>query len=334
VVKEMNKRIGTPENSQILSVDGLVKQFGSIKATNEVQVKIKKGEIFSLLGPNGAGKSTIIRILTTILTPDMGNVRINGISLSDNEEKSKIRKIIGVCPQDITIYEELTAEENVVFIAQMHGIPKFTAKNRAHELLSQLGLGDRKDKVRFFSGGMKRRLNLAMALVHHPEIAFLDEPTAGLDPQARRIVWDFIRSLRTNGMTVFLTTHDMVEADELSDNIAIIDNGKIIAEGTPTQLKNEFGGNNIIDIEFLQAEEISKLIIPLQQIKDVVSVKLINQQLIIAFHGGLTTFLTILKKGFLDILSTDVEKQINSIKLHQNNLEDVFLQLTGRRLRE
>ncbi len=311
-----------------IRVTGLKKHFGEIKAVDGVDLSVKQGELFGLLGPNGAGKSTIIRILTTVLTPDNGTAFIAGLDL--RKQRAEIRRFLGVCPQEIVIAETLTAEENVTFVAQMHGIPTPLAKQAASSLLSQLGIAGRKDRAKNFSGGMKRRLNLAMALVHKPKIIFLDEPTAGLDPQARRLVWDFIRDLKKTGSTVILTTHDMVEADALSDHIAIIDQGKIIAEGTPQDLKEKFGSGNILEVHFLHREDLDLVKEKLRALSFVTKVSDVNDRgLLISFTGGLKNFAATLQQGILQNIN-----EVENISFRQNTLEDVFLHLTGRRLRE
>ncbi len=316
------------KNNNIIKAYDLKKYFGEIKAVDGVSFQIQKGEIFSLLGPNGAGKTTCIRMMTTVLTPDNGDVLIAGHSIKTDQ--AAIRELIGVCPQEIVIYDELKAEENATFVAQMHNIPRAEAKRKASALLEKMGIAGRKDKVKHFSGGMKRRLNLIMALVHEPKIAFLDEPTAGLDPQARRIVWDFIHGLRDAGMTVVLTTHDMVEADAVSDHIAIIDYGKIIAQGTPDELKEQFGSGNVAEIGFFEhshLETIKETIESLSFITKITAFE--DKKLLITFSGGLKNFIKVLKQGIIDHT-----EQVDSLRLRQSSLEDVFLHLTGRKLRD
>ncbi len=311
-----------------ISVKGLKKRFGEIKAVDGVDLQVKKGELFGLLGPNGAGKSTMIRMLTTVLRPDDGTASIAGLDL--RKQRVEIRKFLGVCPQEIVIAETLTAEENVTFVAQMHGVPTAIAKRAAKDLLTLLGIAGRKDRAKNFSGGMKRRLNLAMALVHKPKIIFLDEPTAGLDPQARRLVWDFIRDLKKTGSTVILTTHDMVEADALSDHIAIIDQGKIIALGTPQELKEKFGTGNVLEIQLLHQEDVRVVKEKLQTLSFITKVSDVGDHgLLISFTGGLKNFATTLQQGILQNIN-----EVENISFRQNTLEDVFLHLTGRRLRD
>lgn len=315
-------------SENIIRTHDLKKYYGSIKAVDGVSIQIQKGEIFGLLGPNGAGKSTTIRMLTTVLTADEGDATIAGHSIKTRAEKYTIRQMIGVCPQEITIYNELTAEENAIFVAQMHDYSQREATKKAIALLEKMGIAGRKDKAKNFSGGMKRRLNVVMALVHEPTIAFLDEPTAGLDPQARRVVWDFIRDLKDSGMTVLLTTHDMVEADAVSDHVAIIDHGKIIANGTPDELKEQFGSGNVLEIEFHEQNQLKSTKEKIEEIDHVTKVTAFgDKKLLITFSGGLRTFMTILQRGI-------TEESVEAMSFRQNSLEDAFLHLTGRRLRD
>ena len=314
---------------ELIVVKDLKKHFRQIKAVDGVDFGVRKGEVFSLLGPNGAGKSTTIRMLTTVLTADGGNATVSGHNIATEEGKVAIRRLIGVCPQEITIYDDLTAQENTAFVAKMHEMRSEEAHSKASALLEKLGLAARKDRTKNFSGGMKRRLNLAMALVHEPRIAFLDEPTAGLDPQASRAVWDIIRSLKDSGMTVVLTTHDMDEADAVSDHVAIIDNGKIIAYGTPDELKEQFGSGNIIEIGFFDQERLDAAREKIEGMDAATKVTVFGERkLLVTFSGGMKTFFRILNESIENV------DDIESMSFRQNSLEDVFLHLTGRRLRD
>jgi len=308
------------EKSTVIEIQNIKKHFKDIKAVDGVSLNIQKGELFSILGPNGAGKSTLARLLTTVLTPTSGDATIKGHSIKTG--KSSIIKLIGVCPQEIVIYDILTAEENVIFVAQMHDIPFKKAKEKAKTLLEKLDIGGRKIWAKKFSGGMKRRLNLIMALVHEPEILFLDEPTAGLDPQARRIVWDFIRDLKNKGVTIVLMTHDMIEADSLSDHVAIIDHGKIIAQGSPTELKEKHGSENVIEITFSEKEDLNIVKNQCDNISSVNNYNVIGERtLLISFKGGMKNFIEIFQKLILVENINDVE----TMNFRQNTLEDVFL---------
>jgi ABC-2 type transport system ATP-binding protein len=221
-------------------VKNLDKSFNSHKAVNSVSFNIEKGEIFGLLGPNGAGKTTTIRILSTVLEADHGAVTVGGYSLHDNA--AAVRTLIGVCPQELAFYPELSAMDNLLFFGRMVGLEAKEARAQATSLLDNMGLLERaKGKVDKYSGGMKRRVNLAIALMGHPQLLFLDEPTVGIDPQSRNNIFEKIVDLRKNGMTVLYTTHYMEEADRLCDRVAIMDGGRIVAMDTPRNLKSQIG---------------------------------------------------------------------------------------------
>jgi len=226
----------------------LHKSFNDHKAVDGVSFAIGKNEIFGLLGPNGAGKTTTIRILSTVLEPDVGEVTIGGFSTG--QQSDKVRSIIGVCPQELALYEELTALDNLTFFGRLVGMNGKETKAQAMANLALMGLEQRaKGKVSKYSGGMKRRVNLAIALMGHPKLLFLDEPTVGIDPQSRNKIFETIQDLRKNGMTVLYTTHYMEEADRLCDRVAIMDGGKIIAMDTPHALKSQLGDPEKITLE-------------------------------------------------------------------------------------
>jgi len=221
----------------MLEAKDLSKSYGDTVAVDGISFAIRRGEIFGLLGPNGAGKTTTISMLCTALMPDSGDAEIGGCSISASA--SEVRKLIGLCPQELALYEDLSAHDNVVFFGQMAGMKTARAVSKADEYLTILGLKKRAhDRVSTFSGGMKRRVNLAISLVHDPEFLFLDEPTVGVDAQTRARIYDAVFALREDGMTILYTTHYMEEADSLCDRIAIMDNGRIAAEGTSRQLKD------------------------------------------------------------------------------------------------
>jgi ABC-2 type transport system ATP-binding protein len=227
----------------------LHKSFNGNHAVNGVSFSIEKGEIFGLLGPNGAGKTTTIRILSTIIQPDSGDIAIGGFSLKNQSDS--VRGLIGICPQELALYADMSAYDNLVFFGRMAGLSSPEARTQAMENLELMGLSERakKGRVEKFSGGMKRRVNLAIALMGHPRLLFLDEPTVGIDPQSRNNIFETIEGLRQKGMTILYTTHYMEEADRLCQRIAIMDGGKIIALDTPRVLKGQIGDPEHVTLE-------------------------------------------------------------------------------------
>ncbi len=229
----------------MIRVNNLTKKFDDFTAVDNISFEVKKGTVFAFLGPNGAGKSTTIKMLVTLLKPSSGQLAINGFNVL--EESAKTRDSLGIVFQDYSLDEELTAYENMYFHSVIYGVPKKERKDKIDKLLKLVDLSDRKnDLVKEFSGGMKRRLEIARGLLHEPNVLFLDEPTLGLDPQTRNHIWDYIKKLnREKALTVFFTTHYMEEAERYADKIAIIDHGKIVAEGTLTELKNKTNAHNL-----------------------------------------------------------------------------------------
>ena len=220
----------------MIEIRGLCKYYGEIRAVDHLDLTVRRGEIFGLLGPNGAGKTTTLRVLTTLARPTKGEVYIDGQEVTRNA--SQVKKDIGVVPQHINLDQELTAKENLELHGRIHRVPAKERKARIDELLAFVELADRADTlVEHFSGGMKRRLMIARALLHRPRILFLDEPTVGLDPQVRRRLWDLIRSLNAQGLTILLTTHYIEEAELLCHRVGIMNKGRLIALGTPEELK-------------------------------------------------------------------------------------------------
>jgi len=233
---------------EFVAVKDLQKNFKDFKAVDGVSFSIAKGEIFGLLGPNGAGKTTTIRVMSTVLPPDGGDITIGGHSVKT--DATAVRELIGVCPQDLALYEDLSAIDNMIFFGRMAGMNGEDAREQAYTNLKLMGLEERaKGKVAKFSGGMKRRINLAIALMGHPKLLFLDEPTVGIDPQSRNNIYENIFNLQKNGMTILYTTHYMEEADRLCERAAIMDGGKIIAMDTTHNLKKQIGDPEKVTLE-------------------------------------------------------------------------------------
>jgi ABC-2 type transport system ATP-binding protein len=233
------------DSDYIIEVRNLVKKFDSITAVDDISFKVKRGEVFAFLGPNGAGKSTTIKILTTLLNPTKGTISLNGFDVL--KEKNKVRDSFGIVFQEASVDEELTARENMEFHAVLYKIPKQERKEKIDTLLKFIGLDEWGDVfVKKFSGGMKRRLEIARGLLHHPKVLFLDEPSLGLDPQTRTQIWEHIMKLnKERQMTVFLTTHYIEEAEKMADRVAIIDHGKIIKRGTPEEIMKDTGSDSL-----------------------------------------------------------------------------------------
>lgn len=303
----------------IIEINNLKKSYGDFQAVKDVSFSVKKGEIFGFLGPNGAGKSTTINMLSTMIKPSSGDALINGFNVS--KERDKVRESIGIIFQENTLDEKLTAYENLMLHCKLYGVEKSVREERINEVLDMVELSDKKENlVKTFSGGMKRRLEIARGLLHYPKVIFLDEPTVGLDPQTRDHIWSYILKLKEReGITVFLTTHYMDEA-EFCDRIAIIDDGKIIALETPESLKNSLGG----DIMEISTKDNYKA---LQIIKDKYNKNPKVKNEIISFN--------VLKGNeFLVDFVKDFEIPIDSVNLRRPTLNDVFLGLTGREIRE
>lgn len=230
-----------------IQINDLFKRFGDLTAVDGLSLNIKEGEIFGLLGPNGAGKSTTINILSGILQPTSGSAFVGGYDITVDPDN--VKRLIGVCPQHSAYYKYLTGRENIKLFGDLHGMPKALIEERSTYLIEEIGLEEAADrKSSGYSGGMARRINLAMALINDPEIAFLDEPTVGMDPQSRRATWGFIEEFRQRGKTVILTTHYIEDAEELTDRVGIIDRGTLIALDTPQALMEVNGGDNLEDV--------------------------------------------------------------------------------------
>jgi ABC-2 type transport system ATP-binding protein len=234
------------KDSEIL-IENLTKKYEDVTAVDGLSLEIEKGELFGLLGPNGAGKTTVIKVLCGLIKPTNGSVHVGGFNVI--KDAAKVKELIGVCPQDTAAYPFLSGRENVELFGNLHTMQKEKLKKSTNELLEKMSLSeDANRRLGKYSGGMKRRINLIMALVHDPQIAFLDEPTLALDPQSRHAVWDFIRELGKKDKTIILTTHYMEEAEQLCDRVGIIDHGKLIALGTPKQLKDKFKAKDLEEV--------------------------------------------------------------------------------------
>lgn len=241
----MNYRENEGENAIVLK--NLVKKFEDVTAVDGLNLTVEKGEIFGLLGPNGAGKTTTINILCGLLPATSGSAYVGGFDVKDQNDN--VKKLIGLCPQEPAYFSYLTGRENVMFFGELHDVPKKELLERTQDLLEKLGLGANADrKVRKYSSGMIRKINTIMALIHNPEIAFLDEPTVAMDPQSRRAVWDFIKNLKKMGKTIILTTHYIEEAEFLCDRVGIIDHGKLIEIGQPKELMKKHNTENLEDV--------------------------------------------------------------------------------------
>lgn len=309
----------------VIQTIGLTKSFGEITAVNHLDLVVRQGEIFGFLGPNGAGKSTSIHLICGLLVPDGGQIIIQGkLAGSYN----RLRNNFGLCPQDVIIWPKLTCLEQLVFMGEMYGMRTGNARRSGLNLLERLGLTAKMNKLGgTLSGGMKRRLNICLALVHEPEIVILDEPEAGLDPQSRVMVRDFIKGLRKY-KTVILTTHNMDEADRMSDRVAIIDNGSLLLTDTPDNLKRTAGTGDVLEFT-VQAESEKEL-------QNAVA-ELITLTRNISVHGS---SILVREKNAIELIPAVTGKlrergfTCSEIKMRANTLEDVFIQLTGKRLRE
>ena len=303
----------------VIEVTGLTKRFKEVEAVKGVDLTVYEGEVFGFLGPNGAGKTTTISMLCTILKPDGGQGHVAGFNLW--REKDKVRQNIGLVFQDPTLDRNLTAYENLWFHALIYNIPAKERRERIERVLKMVELYERKDSlVLTFSGGMKRRLEIARGLLHHPKILFLDEPTIGLDPQTRAHIWDYIHKIRKEkGITIFLTTHYMDEAENC-DRIAVIDQGKIIALDTPENLK-KLAGQNLV---YINSPESLRVVSFIKE-KFNLEAKLIKNQVAVEVKEAET---------FIPTLLQELPFPVSSVSIKKPTLDDVFLKLTGRELRD
>lgn len=312
-----------------VEVRNLVQRYhgSDFNAVDDISFDIRKGEVFSLLGPNGAGKTTTISILNTLLSPTGGSATIDGFDVQKNQ--MEVRRTIGVVPQDLALYEELSGEENLRFWGEMQGIPAGTLKKEIREKLALMELEDRaRDRVKTYSGGMKRRLNLAVGLLGNPKLILLDEPTVAIDPQSRRYILDWVKKINARGTTILYTTHYMEEAQELSHRIGIMDHGKLIAIGTLEELTQLVGETETVKLKLIQELDRENLIARIRAFPEVSQVTA-RQDEIILNVGSATEILPAVLAS-----ASELGIGIRTIDLQEPNLEAVFLQLTGRALRD
>jgi ABC-2 type transport system ATP-binding protein len=313
--------------SAILEVHNLVKNYGSFTAVKAITFEIQEGEIFSLLGPNGAGKTTTISMLSTLYTPTSGDASICGYSVA--KEAMAVKNCIGVVPQDLALYEDLTARENLNFWGQMYGLSGKSLKVRVDEVLEQIGLLDKaKLRIKTFSGGMKRRVNIGVGLLHRPRLLFMDEPTVGIDPQSRRAILDSVKELNKNGMTVLYTTHYMEEAEELSNRVGIIDHGDLIAIGTQDELTKSVGETDTLILHVGEETNPELLAEEVRKVKGVIKAEVTDHEVTIITPAAEELLAQVVSHA------NNLGIKIRSIDIREPNLEAVFLNLTGRALRD
>ena len=311
----------------ILEVKQLVKKYGDFTAVNGVSFDIKEGEIFSLLGPNGAGKTTTISMLSTLYVPTSGEATIGGHSIT--KEPMAVRNLIGVVPQDLALYEELTARENLVFWGQMYGLSGKTLNTRVDEVLEKIDLVDKaRQRVKTYSGGMKRRVNIGVGLLHKPQLLFMDEPTVGIDPQSRRAILDSVKDLNKQGMTVLYTTHYMEEAAELSYRVGIMDHGELIAMGTQAELTKQVGEMETLILHVSENDDPERLAVAIRTLKMVLKADVTDHTVTIIVPEAEEALAPAVTKA------NELGIKIHSVDMQEPNLEAVFLHLTGRALRD
>ena len=307
-----------------LQLDHVTKRFGKVLAVDDLSLEVREGEVFGLLGPNGAGKTTSINMICGLLRPDEGQVLVHGRAVRDDAD---VLARVGVCPQNVVLWSNLTCLEQLGFVGEMYGLPRRVARNRGEALLAVMGLADRRDWLaKALSGGMQRRLNLLMALVHDPDVVVLDEPEAGLDPQSRVLLRDYIRSMARK-KTVILTTHNMDEAERVADRVGIIDHGRLLVVDTPDALKRRIGEGDVLEIEVSGVDAPPGL----------------AAAAVGAVVGGATAVggtVVVRARGVVEMLPAildalrDCGARPGEVRLRESTLEDVFISLTGRRLRE
>ena len=316
---------GESKMENAIEAKGLKKFYKDVKAVNGVDFIIQTGEIFSLLGPNGAGKTTIINLLTGLFPPNAGDAFIFGKSIK--KEPMKAKALMGVVPQEIALYEDLSARENLLFWGKLYGLRGKQLQSRVDEVLDLIGLRDRqRQRISKYSGGMKRRVNIGIALLHLPKLVVMDEPTVGIDPQSRRHILDNVLDLNKQGMTVLYTTHYMEEAQELSDHIAIMDQGKIVARGTHAELVQLVGEQDRVELTLTQ--DGGKVLTAWKKLEGVSKISQEGEKVILLVNDSNTVLPELFK------IANQNDARIATISIHEPNLETVFLHLTGKALRD
>jgi ABC-2 type transport system ATP-binding protein len=311
----------------ILTTHDLKKSFGEKVAVKGISFDVQRGEIFSLLGPNGAGKTTTISMVCCLLKPTDGSAVVDGHTIPG--EEMAVKKVIGVVPQEIALYDELTAAQNLSFWGQMHGMGGKPLKKRIDEVLDQTGLRERAgDRVKTFSGGMKRRLNIGVGLLHEPKLLFMDEPTVGIDPQSRRQILESVKQLKDEGMTVVYTTHYMEEAEELSNRVGIIDRGELIAIGTQAELTEIVGEQETLRLSVDEGYDPEAVLAHFQDVPGVLHTVTVDGQIVLNVNDASETLPAVVTAG------NNADIRIRSVDIEEPNLEAVFLHLTGRALRD
>jgi ABC-2 type transport system ATP-binding protein len=311
----------------ILEVKNLVKKYGDLAAVNDISFSIAEGEIFSLLGPNGAGKTTTISVLACLLKPTSGDAIIGGHSVSS--ASLDVRRIIGVVPQDIALYNMLSARENLMFWGRMYDMGGAPLRKRVDEVLEQIGLSDKANaKIDTYSGGMKRRVNIGVGLLHKPRIIYMDEPTVGIDPQSRRNILDAVKDLNRQGMTVLYTTHYMEEAQELSDRVGILDHGQMMALGTQKELTQQVGEHETLRLHIGQDQDAQKLSDALCKLPNVLKCSTTDHEVVLIVPEAEEALAPVILRA------NEAGIKIQSVDIQEPNLEAVFLHLTGRALRD
>jgi ABC-2 type transport system ATP-binding protein len=309
----------------ILEVRDLTKRYGDFAAVKGVSFDIKRGEIFSLLGPNGAGKTTTISMLSTLFPPSGGDATIAGHSVT--REAMAVRRAIGVVPQELALYDELTARENLNFWGQMYGMGSDALKRRVDEVLAQIGLTDKaNDRVKTYSGGMKRRVNIGVGLLHKPQLLFMDEPTVGIDPQSRRAILDTVLELNKHGTSVLYTTHYMEEAQELSHRVGIMNGGQMIALGTVKELTRHVGERETLRLHLADDADTTALAIAMRTMPGVIEASATDHQVVVIVPDAEAALAAVVTQA------NDASAKIRSLDIEEPNLEAVFLHLTGRAL--